>query len=294
VSLVKSFSVGNGDMFYIRHNSDNFTIVDCVLPATRQKEIVDDIRKRCSDKGVQRFISTHPDQDHLGGLVYLDDQLGLLNFYCVRNKAIKSTPTADFTRYCELRDSAKAFYLSKGCTRRWMNRSDDERKTSGLDIHWPDISNGHYKEALAKAEKAESPNNLSIILRYAVEGGPSFMWMGDIETGFMEKIQDEVDLPQTDVLFAPHHGRDSGRVPADMLKQISPRIIVIGEAPSQHLNYYVGYNTLTQNSAGDITFDVGANQARIYVSSSTYEVDFLQYESPDRTYGNYIGTMILV
>lgn len=31
MSKVKSFSVGDGDMFYIRHNSDNFTIIDCCL-----------------------------------------------------------------------------------------------------------------------------------------------------------------------------------------------------------------------------------------------------------------------
>ena len=29
MSIVKSFSVGNGDMFYINHGSDNFTIIDC-------------------------------------------------------------------------------------------------------------------------------------------------------------------------------------------------------------------------------------------------------------------------
>lgn len=29
MSVVKSFSVGEGDMFYIDHNSDNFTTIDC-------------------------------------------------------------------------------------------------------------------------------------------------------------------------------------------------------------------------------------------------------------------------
>ena len=29
MSIIKSFSVGNGDMFYIEHNSDNFSVVDC-------------------------------------------------------------------------------------------------------------------------------------------------------------------------------------------------------------------------------------------------------------------------
>ena len=26
MSVIKSFSVGNGDMFYIKHDTDNFTI----------------------------------------------------------------------------------------------------------------------------------------------------------------------------------------------------------------------------------------------------------------------------
>ena len=29
MSIIKSFSVGEGDMFYIQHNSDNFTVIDC-------------------------------------------------------------------------------------------------------------------------------------------------------------------------------------------------------------------------------------------------------------------------
>jgi len=31
MSIVKALSVGHGDMFYIVHNSDNFTIIDCCL-----------------------------------------------------------------------------------------------------------------------------------------------------------------------------------------------------------------------------------------------------------------------
>ena len=40
MSLVKSLSVGNGDMFYIRHNSDKFSVIDCSLPDNRKDEIL--------------------------------------------------------------------------------------------------------------------------------------------------------------------------------------------------------------------------------------------------------------
>ncbi len=36
MSIVKSFSVGDGDMFYIEHNSDSFTIIDCCSGGPRE------------------------------------------------------------------------------------------------------------------------------------------------------------------------------------------------------------------------------------------------------------------
>jgi glyoxylase-like metal-dependent hydrolase (beta-lactamase superfamily II) len=122
MTLVKSFATGYGDTYYIRHNSDNFTIIDCHIPGDRD-DIIEEIEEQSSDKGITRFISSHPDDDHIKGLVRLDDALGLLNFYVVKNKATKPDDTADFDRYCELRDSDKAFYVKQGCSRRWMNDS---------------------------------------------------------------------------------------------------------------------------------------------------------------------------
>lgn len=68
----------------------------------------------------------------------------------------------------------------------------------------------------------------------------------------------------------PHHGRDSGKVPSALLKDISPDIIVIGEAPSEYLNYYSGYFTITQNSAEDITFERKGDSIEVYCSNRGY------------------------
>ena len=45
MSIVKSLSVGNGDMFYIKHNTENFTIIDCNITGTEanKKRIVDEL-----------------------------------------------------------------------------------------------------------------------------------------------------------------------------------------------------------------------------------------------------------
>ena len=293
MTIVKSFSVGNGDMFYIRHWSDNFSIIDCCMSDDDRNDIVKELKSESKGKGITRFISTHPDDDHIHGLEYLDDEMNILNFYCVKNKAIKEDETDDFDKYCELRDdSKKAFYIYKGCSRRWMNESNDERGSAGINILWPITSNKHFKEALEEAEDGESPNNISPIIKYSMTNGVTMLWMGDLEKDFMDNIKDEITLPKVDILFAPHHGRSSGKISEDWLGECDPEIIIVGEAPSKDLEYYAGYNTITQNTAGDIIFECDTSKVHIYVSNSNYSVNFLDDEDKD-TYDYYIGTLNL-
>ena len=118
------------------------------------------------------------------------------------------------------------------------------------------------------------------------------LWMGDLETEFMEKVKDVITPEASDILFAPHRGRKSGRVPTDWLDKIDPTLIVVGEAPSSDLTYYNEWNTITQNSAGDIVFECLSGKTNVFVSKSTYSVNFL---SREQGIGNrhgcyYIGT----
>lgn len=290
-SIVKSFSVGNGDMFYIKHASDNFTVIDSYLKEDNKERILNEILEVKRDKSISRFISTHPDEDHIKGLKYFDEKVGIENFYCVDNEATKTVETEDFKEYCRLRDENKSYKIYQNCKRKWMNESDEIRGSSGVHITWPNTSNKFFKEALEKAKEGESPNNISPIIEYYSAGGAKFLWMGDLETEFMADIESDIDMPDIDILFAPHHGRDSGKIPESWLKQISPKLIIIGEAPSEYLNYYKGYNTLTQNSAGDITFEVEKGKVHIYVSNVKYSVSFLIYEDKTNTYGYYVGTL---
>ncbi len=292
MSEIKSYSVGNGDMFYINHNSDNFTIIDCCLNDDNQKPILEEVARLSGEKGITRFISTHPDDDHIRGLDLLDDKIKILNFYCVENEASKEDETDCFTRYCELRNSSKAFYISKGCTRKWMNENSPERDSSGISVLWPDTNHYAFKAALAAAAEGESPNNLSPIIKYALNGGVTAIWMGDLETDFLEIIEGAVNLSAVSILFPPHHGRDSGKIPCSMLEKLSPQIVVIGEAPSEHLNYYEGYNTITQNTAGDILFDCVPGQIHVF-TSNIYIVDFLEDLGMNRDGWFYVGTLKL-
>jgi beta-lactamase superfamily II metal-dependent hydrolase len=289
--LVKSLSVGHGDMYYINHGSDNFTVIDCCLSDDNQDRITSEIKSLSSANGITRFISTHPDEDHIKGLDFFEMKVGIYNFYCVQNAATKVDESESFQHYCGLRDGGKAFFIYKGCQRKWMNLSDDTRHTSGIEILWPDRSNTDFQSALEEASEGLTFNNISPVIRYSVQDNASMLWLGDLETGFMESIEGDIALHKTQVVFAPHHGRNSGKIPNSWLDKLRPKLIVIGEAASRHLNYYTGYNIITQNRAWDITFDFD-DQVDIYVDNPDYtpQSGFLSDKGKSK-YKHYIGTL---
>lgn len=289
--IIKSFSVGNGDMFYINHSSDNFSIIDCNLEDENKEAIMDEICNLGSKKGIMRFISTHPDEDHFHGIEYFDKRFPIINFYCVKNEATKSDETESFKHYCKLRDAEKVFNIHKGCSRKWMNQSDAERGSSGINVLWPITDNEHFKSELKTAKDGGNANNISPIIKYSLESGVNCLWFGDLEKDFMSSIKGTITLPQADIIFAPHHGRSSGKIPSEWLNQISPSIIVIGEADSDMLDYYSGYNTITQNTAKDIIFKCETGKVHVYVSNYNYSVAYLNDESQTNTnLGHYIGS----
>lgn len=293
MSIIKSFSVGNGDMFYIKHDVDSFSIIDCCMNEHNRERILRELLRESRGKTITRFVSTHPDDDHIRGLEYLNQNMPVQNFYCVENGANKFHATNDFNQYCSLRDSDKAYYLKRGCRRKWLNESDYQMGGAGIQILWPDTGNQDYVVALVQAAIWGSPNNISPIIQYS-EGGARVLWMGDMETDFMEAIGAPPGLGRVDILFAPHHGRKSGRVPKSWLDILAPGIIVVGEAPSEHLNYYSSYNTIKQNTAGSLLFECAGGEINVYAWNIRYGEDFLQSKyRPHSNYGlRYIGTLI--
>jgi beta-lactamase superfamily II metal-dependent hydrolase len=292
MSRIKSFSVGEGDMYYIDHNSDSFTIIDCLLNDESRKVILDQIVPLQQAKGISRFISTHPDEDHLLGLPDLDEKAPIVNFYCVKNKVTKEEETESFTKYCELRDSDKAFYIYKGCKRKWLNEKDETRGAAGISILWPDLNNEHFKAALEEAEAGGSPNNISAIIKYAQENGVTTLWFGDLHRDFIKEIEDEIDVQKADIVFAPHHGRRTGRIPRSLLTRLGVKIVVIGEAAVEHLDHYAGFKTIEQNKAGDVIFDCEGSQVHVFTSKECY-VDFLDDEGLADGDNHYLGTLNL-
>jgi len=294
MTKVKSFSVGNGDMFYIKHNSDNFTIIDCYIKQENKDKIINELKEENKDIKVNRFISTHPDNDHILGIKCLDENYLITNFYYVDNSVNKEIETDDFNHYCELKKNSQ-LYLSKNCTRKWLNESGNDKygnyiQDAGIKILWPDINNTHFKDELEKSSNYGNDNNICPIIKYSTTDDITFLWFGDLETEFLEKVENDIEWCEADIIFAPHHGRKSGALPKSILDKINPKIIIVGEADAEDLEYYKGYNTITQNSSGDIIFDCNGKEVDIYCSNNSYKVEYLK-DLKKNKHENYIGTL---
>ena len=143
MSTLKSFSFPNGDirgdMFYIKHNSENFTIIDCYLKDgddenCRKDEIIQEIVSESRGR-ITRFISTHPDNDHILGLNALDDELSLTNFYAVENDIPADDSDDSLKRYLKLK-SEHNYAIEKGINRAWLNKKTEESPVLFLMSCW--------------------------------------------------------------------------------------------------------------------------------------------------------------
>lgn len=273
-SIVKSFSFPKGeirgDTFYIKHAVDSFTVIDCYLLTNsiysennRQKEIIDEIVAQ-SEGRIRRFISTHPDNDHIAGIEELFRRWSIDNFYAVSNSIPANKDDVSLTKYIDLKDNHN-YAIHEGIKRCWLNDSNDEHSSSGINFHWPILNNEEFKKALEKVSNGEKINNICPIFTYSLKNGATYMWMGDLETEMQQAYYDAAEnIPHVNILFQPHHGRESGSVPEDLLNELNPQLIIIGNAPSKHIDYGDTRKTITQNTSGDLLFENDGEYVHIY------------------------------
>lgn len=306
MSVVKSYSfpIGDirGDMFYIKHDTDNFTIIDCYLKdgndaSCRKDEILEEIRDLRAQKTINRFISTHPHNDHFLGIEALDDQSEIINFYAVANEHPANADDVSLKKYIELRDN-KNYPIVKGLRRRWINGEDTERKSSGISFLWPDVNNKDYKEALKKVKDGTNQNDISCVFVYRI-GSASYMWMGDMETDMQNVFyaNEKDNIKKVDILFHPHHGRKSSAPSKELMDALDPKIIVIGNAPADDLNYDDPDRTITQNRAGDVVFINDGDSIHVYTQNEYKDGPKCLVRITGKTdsviYGHYLGTLNL-
>lgn len=305
MSVVKSYSFPEGevrgDMFYIKHNSDNFTIIDCYLKegdnsSCRKDEILAEIAEESKNKTIKRFISTHPHKDHILGIELLNAQDEIINFYAVANDIPANPDDDSLTKYIDLK-ATKNTPIEEGLRRCWINKKDEKRESSGITFQWPKTNVAEFKDALAKVKNGDNPNNISCVFTYSINNGPKFMWMGDMQTGMQEVFLREMKdkLEPVDIFFHPHHGRKTSAPPKELLDILNPKIIVISNAPAEDLNYDDPDRTITQNRAGDVVFVNEDDYVHVYTANEYNEAPKCLKKLKDKKdtakYGHYIGSL---
>lgn len=254
MSTIWSFGVGNGDMFAIQHDGGDLTIIDSCLTQYRAHEILRKLREVRGNGGVVRLIITHPDEDHIRGIGILFEHFPDMQVfapYCSR-PPVKQDPSVSFLIYQQLVRAGKIQSLFS-VSNKPGSTLDAGSIGASLECHWPKPTFDLASIFRSAAECGRDFNNYSPILSYRFANGMSMVWMGDMETSALSRIPEDVFPSEIDILVAPHHGRKSAKVPQELLERMSPQVILIGEASSDHLHYKYPCRTITQNTWKNIT-----------------------------------------
>jgi len=195
--------------------------------------------------GVQKVdgaLNTHPDEDHVGGLV------NLLGTYPVGTVYEGARAQSDSDTYRQFEESI----LRRHLPLQKLNEGDSLREMEPAEVVLLHPAKG-FKPRL------HADNNLSLVSLISF-GGIRLMVPGDLEKdGILKLLKDHPDLPQIDWLMAPHHGRLSGE-PLLCAKNFKPRFVVLSDwrdYPDDHLDFQsVVPNAVVLSTAQDGAIEV--------------------------------------
>ncbi len=249
-----------------------------------------------------RFILTHPDMDHMGGIKDLFTEFSPINFWDTANtKEIEESSFSarrklgeDWKFYKNLRDTKTNADSDPKRLVYYSGDSYDYFKQDGLKILAP------TKELMEIANEAEDWNDASYVILYKCCGS-KILFAGDSEDLTWEHILKTWpnSVSDVDVLIAPHHGRDSGR-DYTFLETVNPKLTIFGNASSDHLAYKPWHNRslpiLTNNQAGYIILDITKEGVAVYIKNETYARNFTKENGWDTFFSDdlnawYLGSL---
>lgn len=237
------------------------------------------LRDQLKVSEIFRFIITHPDMDHLDGIRDLYSEFSIGNTWDTDNNK-KLDLLSDFAGYnkedwkfyTDLRDGK---YTGTKRLNLYDNEEADFWKQDNIKILAPS------KELVIDANKAGGDiHDLSYVLLYTPprkNGGHwKIIFAGDSHDSSWNYILTNYKEAVTniDILFAPHHGRDSDRN-YDFLKILNPRVTLFGNASSRHLAYTC-YNPtrITNNQAGYVIMEINEEAITFLVKNYEFARDY--------------------
>jgi beta-lactamase superfamily II metal-dependent hydrolase len=249
----------------------------------RQKEDPDNpiiyLKENIGTSNIFRFIVTHPDMDHLDGIKDLFTEFEISNVWDTdNNKTIAKGESfgpynrEDWDFYTEMRDGK---YPVKRLTYHHDTEPLDFWNEDNLEVLCPS------RELVAQANESSGDyHDASHVLLFTPpkKGGGKWkiLFAGDsYDNSWNHIIENNKDkVKNIDILFAPHHGRDSNR-DYDFLKILTPTVTLFGNASFKHLAYdcYPPIR-ITNNQAGYVIMDISEDSIIFYVKNEEFANDF--------------------
>ena len=204
----------------------------------------DYVKRHFPGESIFRYVQTHPDLDHMGGLFrfFFQERISLENFWDVEHdkeldeKSFQNCPYdfRDWIAYQLLRlgsapdrtgairsEQHKVLNLLRGST-------GDFWDGDGVEILSPTV------ELIEACNAAEKYNNVSYVLKVTY-AGRTVILPGDAEAAAWKSILDEpgAGAIACDVLKASHHGRESG-YHEEAVHAMKPEVVIcsVGKKPS--------------------------------------------------------------
>ena len=305
MAIIHFLNVKEGDCSIIEHNSGHVTVIDvcnaktpepvmealsAMFATAERGGIIGNFHQKkhpvnpisyMRDHGISsifRYIQTHPDMDHMGGVKALFKTFSPWNFWDTDNaKKIPSSSwdgspysKEDWDFYKRLRDEKpqqdpkRLALLSGACGQFYNVGEDGSQGGDGLHVLAP------TQDLVDAANKADDYNDCSYVLLYC-EGKNRIVFGGDSHDDTWDYIIEKYgdDVTDIDLLIAPHHGRKSGRS-YKFLDTLRPTLTFFGNASSEHLAYDAwrnrGLSIFTNNQANCMVVDAGKSPMILYVT----------------------------
>ncbi len=201
---IYALDVGQGDSTLIVTPSKTRILID----GGRDSAVITQLDKVIPfwDREIDLVMLTHPDFDHVGGLI---DVLGSFKVNSIALTPIQS----DSEVYKLLKERIKYWKVQP---RNFM-RGSRITTSDGVTIKglWPTVDS---------LQSMETNDNSQVgLLRYQLFTG---LFTGDIDTEVADRLEDDSFLEDIDYLKVPHHGSKYG-LTAGQLKKLSPEISTI-------------------------------------------------------------------
>lgn len=257
---VTFLDVGQGDAIYIRTPAGKHVLIDGggrpeedMGKEVGEKVVIPFLRRQ----GVRKLdviISTHPDADHMGGLLAVVERIPV-------SLVVLPPLKGNFLyEYAPLLERLRAYHIP------WSEavRGDRLRLDDSVEVTF-------FNPAGVIPETRSSDNNCSLVT-HVQYGHIGFLFSGDIEAEAMEDIlKSGLNLSST-VFQVPHHGSRVG-LHRKFLEEVGPVLVVIsvgaknsfGHPNREIINYWQskGIPVLRTDQQGAITFFTDGRELKI-------------------------------